>query len=889
MNMQIGDLVRLKTQNPLDCVVGIVERLGARQAKVRWIRLPWTSSEALLPEMSAFPLEQLALCRDPWSDARLGRWSDLEQLRLRIRAAELWLVNANGQLGNARTDLLPHQVCLVHEVVEQKVRRFIIAEEVGMGKTIETGMIVHALKQRRELERCLVICPAGQIRQWQEELEEKLRVRFEIYRHDIGGTRAFGFPMVIASLDTVKLDKPSTQLSGKSHREILLDAPNWDLIVFDEAHRLTAKDYGSKTEKTLNYRLAEELCERTRDFLFLTGTPHDGNDSKFRNLLKALDPTVVFSAHEKGRFFGNMVLKNRKSEATSAEGTRLFKNVAVEKVACQACEDGEKQFHETLNRYLIEGYGVADADPNNLRNRAIGFVMTTFQKLATSSVAAVRKALEKRLELLEGKEEKTARKPDHGTEGEDDRFAGEAEETELERLQVEKLRHAFAEVELKMLRKLVNHEVPSESKWIELRRLISEISKASSSEKFLIFTEYRGTVAFLVEHLENEYGSGSTATIMGGMSASNRHEAMDRFKHDSTCRFLISTEAGGEGINLQFCHLVVNYDLPWNPFRLVQRTGRVHRIGQTKNMRVFNLQLRNDLDERLADCHESRVDSAVERLWNVTGWNSEDIRDQLLGFAQEYINYEQIYREALSENSATESEIEISEGIKRAENAFRLAYDTVFQHAVSPFNPERFDKIVGSNLKLDDLREWLAAYLKLHGRRLMYRETEDLWEFLVPDALKDRLPADLRTVKGTFDRKRAMRDSNIELLAFGHPVIEMLGRHALAPNATGSLSRSSDSSGIMGSGVAWLLVQEGDDKTGASFQMLAISWDNDARYSILPIQDWTINALSSDQLLEPVDERGRDEILTFLASRFPNADFIEEKIFWVGLIQIRPK
>lgn len=212
-----------------------------------------------------------------------------------------------------------------------------IAEEVGMGKTIETGMIIHALIQRRELNRCLIICPAGLINQWQEELESKLKIPFRVYRQDVGGSQAFTHPRVIASLDTVKLNKPSWMLGNKSQREILLSAPDWDLVVFDEAHRLTAKTYGRKTEKTLNYRLAEALCERTRDFLFLTGTPHDGNDSKFRNLLKALDPEVDFDSSESERFFGKLILKNRKSKAIGADGRKLFKEVQAKKIPLLSC------------------------------------------------------------------------------------------------------------------------------------------------------------------------------------------------------------------------------------------------------------------------------------------------------------------------------------------------------------------------------------------------------------------------------------------------------------------------------------------------------------------------------------------------------------------------
>lgn len=887
MTFQIGDIVRLRSQAPLDCVSGVVEKVGIRQTRVNFVRMPWTPPEAELPEMREFPHDQLVKCRDPWSDAASGKWSTSEELRLRLRAAELWLANAHGQLGNARTDLLPHQVCLVHEVVERSPRRLMIAEEVGMGKTIETGMIVHALKERRELERCLVICPAGQIRQWQEELEDKLRVRFEIYRHDIDGKRAFSFPMVIASLDTAKLDKPSKQLGGKSHREILLEAPDWDLVVFDEAHRLTAKDYGTKTEKTLNFRLAEQLCERTRDFLFLTGTPHDGNDSKFRNLLKALDPEVVFSAEEPGRFFGSLILKNRKSEAINGEGQKLFKKVSVEKVACHACGDGEKQFHEALNVYLREGYGVADSDPDNPRSRAIGFVMTTFQKLATSSTAAVRKSLTKRLRLLEGDDPEDTHRD---AADEDERFEGENDERELERLQSEELRDAFAEMEVGMLRELVETAVPRESKWLELTRLIHEVSTTSPDEKFLIFTEYRGTVAFLKENLEARSGEGSTMSIMGGMTADERKETIGRFKSDPSCRFLVSTEAGGEGINLQFCNIVVNYDLPWNPFRLVQRIGRVHRIGQSRNMKVFNLQLRNDLDERLAGCHEERVDTAVERLSNVTGWNVEDIRDQLLGFAQEFINYEQLYRDALKESKSTLSEQEIAKGIKEAEKAFQLAYETVFKHSVAPFNPERFKELMGAGLQLDDLRSWVDSYLKQQGRRLMHREAEGLWEFLVPESLKDRVASGQRTVKGTFDRNRAMKDSGVEFLAFGHPVIELLLRHALGPNSPGGAVCLDAEGDAPAQGRAWALVREEQHAAAAAFQLIGIEWDGAGRCGIKADDHLALpeNPDATGGQVAPPEEV-LSQLYEVLAGCFPDSDFIEDRVHWLGLLTIQGK
>lgn len=885
MSLQPGDIVRLKDADALNPIVARVERVGIHQTRVQFMRLPWTRTDCELPEVREFPHDQLIKCRDPWSDVGEARWSTPEACRLKVRAAELWLSNGQGQLGSARTDLLPHQVCLVHDVVERKVRRVLIAEEVGMGKTIETGMIVHALLQRRELNRCLVVCPAGQIRQWQEELEDKLDVRFEIYRHDVDGHRAFSFPMVIASLDTLKLDAPTQRLRGKSHFGVLLGAPAWDLVVFDEAHRLSAKDYGTKTEKTLNYRLAEALCERTRDFLFLTGTPHDGNDSKFRNLLKTLDPKVVFSRQENGTFFGDIILKNRKSDARDAEGERLFKRVSVNNRWLDPLPDGEQQFHAKLISYLREGYGVAGQDPMNPRSRALGFVMTTFQKLASSSIAAVRNALAKRLSLLE-----TGTPITNGSIENDARFEGELEEDESRKQQAAQLRQAFIRTEITMLRELVDFEVPREQKLEELRKLAQEISASDSAEKFLIFTEYRGTVAFLKSTLEDIYGEGCVAVIMGGMSADDRKDAIQRFRDARDCRFLISTEAGGEGINLQFCNIVVNYDSPWNPFRVVQRIGRVHRIGQKRNMQIFTFRLRNELDQRLTECHESRVDVAVSRLTQVTGLDAADIRDQLLGLAQEFIDYEKLYRQTLKDSESKSSEAEIAEGLQKAEQAFQLAYDTIFKHAISPFNPDRFKKLVRHNLSLDDLHQWLDEYLKSQGRRLLYRDAEDLYEFQVPEALKHHLPPDRRTAKGTFDRKRAIRESSTALFAFGHETIDLLLRAALAPDSDGSaaVAQSSPDRSTTSATVS-VLLRQAEHAGSSAYRLLTVDCRKDVG-CLLPEQTFPSDLKPSSVLPGSLDTVQLKQTVTkFLAGQFPEIDFITDKIYWLSVCILDPQ
>jgi superfamily II DNA or RNA helicase len=885
MNLAVGDLVRLAEADTRGELIGKVERVGRHQARVLFRRLPWTPPSVALPEMRDFPIEQLELCRDPWSDLANGRWSELEAVRLRVRCAELWVGNQHGQLGNARTDLLPHQVCLVHEVVERKRRRVLIAEEVGMGKTIETGMIIHALVQRRELERCLVVCPAGQISQWQEELEDKLRVRFEVYRQDLDGQRAFSYPRVIASLDTLKLDAPTKKLRGKSHLEILLEAPDWDLVVFDEAHRLTARDYGRKTEKTLNYRLAEQLSQRTRDFILLTGTPHDGNDGKFRNLLKALEPEVSFSRQQPGIFFGDLILKNRKSEVRDATGELLFKQVKVEKMSLAALDSGEAQFHSALTQYLREGYGVAEKDPADPRNRALGFVMITFQKLASSSAAAVRAALQKRLTRLRKTEAIAAPMESDVESSEDSRFVGEEEERTLEELQSKLLRDAFTASEVKMLQELLECPILAEAKWNELCRLINAGIQSNVSEKFLIFTEYRGTLSFIEKSLTQRHGEGSVATIQGGMGVEARREAMRRFRDDPVCRFLVSTEAGGEGINLQFCSVVVNYDLPWNPFRVIQRIGRVHRIGQQRDMRVFNYRLHNELDERLSECHEQRVESSVARLSEVTGLVPSDVRDQLLGFAQEFINYDRIFADSFAKASAKSSEDEISEGIRRAEEAFKVAYETVFKHAVAPFNPERFEKLVGGGLTLDALRQWLEAWLKAKGRRLMHREEEHLDEFLLPESLKYRFPAGERSVKGSFDRARAVRDPSVPLLAFGHPAIDTIARQAVSTDAGAFVATFQSPQGEPALDAIVVALLQTESHEGASaHQLLHIKRDPSGAWSVAApsLMDRLSESEKHTVALTPKDLRESFE--EFVQNQFPELDFVADQLHYVAVL-----
>ena len=291
---------------------------------------------------------------------------------------------------------------------------------------------------------------------------------------------------------------------------------------------------------------------------------------------------------------------------------------------------------------------------------------------------------------------------------------------------------------------------------------------------------------------------------------------------------------------------------------------------------------------RVTECHESRVDTAVARLAQVTGLDATDIRDQLLGLAQEFIDYEKLYRQALKDSETKSSEAEIAEGIQKAEEAFQLAYDTIFKHAVSPFNPDRFKKLIRQNLTLEDLHEWLDAYLKTQGRRLLHREEEDLYEFLLPEGLKHHLPPNQRTAKGTFDRKRAIREASTPLLAFGHPAIDLLLRASLAPDSDGGATIAEPpASATPPFAFVTVLLRQQEHAGSSAYRLLSVECAADLTCSLA-------EAGSMDGLKAPAAEAPprdtpalRTAVADFLSQQLPEIDFLADKLHWLSVCYLQ--
>ena len=604
-------------------------------------------------------------------------------------------------------------------------------------------------------------------------MKEKFNLDFPIYGDEVQGIQAFNtHNLLIASLDTIKLDRPRKSGRLDGHKTVILESEPWDIIVFDEAHRLSAKaGTKRKVDKTLAFKLAEELQDRCDAILLLTGTPHQGDQIKFELLMGLVDENVNFLAKpknpEKAVPYTQLVLRNQKSKVTDADGNPIFKDIVIKPVWVALKTSGEKAFHAALEEYLREGYGYADLDPKDKHHQAIGFVMVIFQKMAASSTAAIKRALVKRGETIRSKKKKS---PEKAVSAKDERFAGELEEVQLDLIADD-----FCEVELFLIQRLLDMEVPEDGKVEELFKVIDAVSKNNPAKKVLIFTEYRGTQDFLVEQLATRYGADCTTIIKGGMRLGEKSRSQKEFREDEGKRFLVSTEAGGEGINLQFAHILINYDMPWNPFRLAQRYGRLYRYGQKEVVQAFNFSYKDSVETLIREYLERKTRIAAKTLAKITGERVQDIEQSLLGVYEEHLDYDKIYRDAMAKKDLKPSQAMIDEAVAKGQEAYRKGYKMLKN--VGQFNPDRFRQYINSPLDLSHVEQFVLEFVSRKGQRRMSPRA-GLYYLITPRVLRADKRVQKKYTEVTFDREQAMNEPRMEFLAIGHPLTDAAIRYA---------------------------------------------------------------------------------------------------------------
>ena len=573
----------------------------------------------------------------PWSFDGDGALFRLVSEAQRIRLAHLF--DPVLAVHTSVVEPLPHQITAVYEsMLPRQPLRFLLADDPGAGKTIMAGLLIKELIARGDLQRCLVVCPGSLAEQWQDELYRRFHLPFEILTNDKLEAARTGNWFLEANLVIARLDK----LSRNEDVQHKLQAPDcrWDLVVCDEAHKMSATFFGGEVKYTKRYRLGQLLSGLTRHFLLMTATPHNGKEEDFQLFMALIDGDRF-----EGRFrdgvhvaeVSDLMRRMVKENLLKFDATPLFPERIAYTVPYRL-SDAEARLYAAVTDYVREEFNRAEALENDRRAGTVGFALTILQRRLASSPAAIHQSLRRRRERLESRlrELQVLQRGGQAVvafaftgpefDPEDVEDLDEAPENEIEAAEQEVLDQATAarsitelkaEIEtLKALEALALEVRRSgtDTKWRELASLLGEIFTVgglvsriaepdvpygageipqptpSPRQKLVVFTEHRDTLSYLHDRITSLLGrEGSVVTIHGGVGREDRLKAQEAFRHDPQVQVLLATDAAGEGINLQRAHLMVNYDLPWNPNRLEQRFGRIHRIGQTEVCHLWNL------------------------------------------------------------------------------------------------------------------------------------------------------------------------------------------------------------------------------------------------------------------------------------------------------------
>jgi len=636
-------MTKLEDLKPHAIVRGLI-----RDSAVAVISIRWFGSDVLeltYKEQNG-EVGQVLLYRDdeprldvvepgrPWAFDADGDLFRLVSEAQRIRLAHLFdpLLAVHTSL----LDPLPHQIAAVYEVMlPRQPLRFLLADDPGSGKTIMAGLLIKELRMRGDVQRCLVVCPGSLVEQWQDELYERFQLPFEVMTNDRLEAARTGNYFLETNLVIARLDKCARDEAVQEK----LQAPDctWDLVVVDEAHKMSATFFGGEVQYTKRYRLGQILTSRTRHLLLLTATPHNGKEEDFQLFLALLDQDRF-----EGRFrdgvhqvdVSDLMRRMVKERLVRFDGTPLFPERIAYTVPYRLT-DREARLYQEVTNYVREEFNRAEALENDQRAGTVGFALTILQRRLASSPEAIYQSLRRRRERLEGRlrELELARRgaavpaaagPALDREHLDD--LDDAPDDEVARTEQEVLDQATAarttdelKAEIATLKRLEAlaqqvRQSGEDRKWRELSSLLAEIFTqaalsdgvregpapygsgpipkpvSSPHQKLVVFTEHRDTLTYLCSRIATLFGRPEAlVAIHGGMGREERKKAQEAFLHDPEVRVLVATDAAGEGINLQRAHLMVNYDLPWNPNRIEQRFGRIHRIGQTEVCHLWNL------------------------------------------------------------------------------------------------------------------------------------------------------------------------------------------------------------------------------------------------------------------------------------------------------------
>lgn len=737
-------MARLEDLTVGSIVAGLVNHTSVQVIAVKWygssvLEMTYKTDQGMLASQLVYREDEARLEIQeknlPWSFDADGDAVRLASEAYRIHLAHIF--DPYLAVHTSAIEPLPHQISAVYqEMLPRLPLRYILADDPGAGKTIMTGLLLKELMVRGDLKRCLIVSPGSLSEQWQDELYGKFHLRFDILTSDRLESAVSGNAFAETDLCIARLDK----LARSDTLKDKLRATEWDLIVVDEAHKMSATVWGEEVKYTKRFQLGRLLSEITRHFLLLTATPHNGKGQDFHLFLSLVDQERFEGAARSSSQavdVTDIMRRLVKEDLLKFDGTPLFPERRAYTVNYDL-SPGEAALYQAVTEYVQEEFNRADQLSSDHRS-TVGFALTILQRRLASSPEAIYQSLHRRRERLENRlnEEKIGKRAAEfqsrlcfdAEYDEDDYASAEVEEEEENVADQASASRTIRELEaeiatLRRLERLANDVRVSgeDRKWEELSRLLQDnesmFAPDGQREKLIIFTEHRDTLRYLTDKIRTLFGSEeAVVTIHGGMLRDERRKVEERFRQDKEVRILIATDAAGEGINLQRAHLMINYDLPWNPNRLEQRFGRIHRIGQTEVCHLWNLVSQQTREGMVFQCLFRKLEEERAALggkvFDVLGGitfdnrslrellieairesNEPEVRDRMRRVVDHAMDTAK-FRELIVENALTEDTMDVSKVMEIRADMERMEAHKLQPHFVEAFFIQAFKTLGG--------------------------------------------------------------------------------------------------------------------------------------------------------------------------------------------------
>jgi SNF2 family DNA or RNA helicase len=793
-------------------VRGIVPNQTAHVVSVEWIgnqaiNVVFRDQDGSVSETTLYRDDEPRIALDargrPWTFDADGALLRLVTEANRIKLAHYF--DPYLAIHTSLVDPLPHQISAVYEeMLPRQPLRFLLADDPGAGKTIMAGLFIKELIARSDLERCLVVAPGSLVEQWQDELGEKFSLEFDILTRDMIETARSGNPFNDRNRMIVRLDvlARNEELQGK-----LLKSQEWDLIICDEAHRMSATYFGGEVKYTKRYQLGQSLGSICRHLLLMSATPHNGKEEDFQLFMALLDGDRFEGRFRDGVHYadaGDMMRRLTKEELLRFDGRPLFPERRAYTVKYEL-SDLEARLYTAVTEYVREEMNRVQrfTETDGKKKNNVGFALQILQRRLASSPAAIYQSLKRRRERLENElaEAQLAAKGSQSIIGTIDITTeslrnideyGQDEVDEIEEListgatTAETVDQLLIEVEtLKSLEQMALAVLRSgqDTKWTQLDRILDDklmVDTDGNRRKLIIFTEPKDTLFYLADKVRARLGRPDAVDVIhGGVTREERRKVIERFMQDRDMLVLIANDAAGEGVNLQRGHLMVNYDLPWNPNKIEQRFGRIHRIGQMEVCHLWNL-VASDTREgevyaRLLEKLEAAREALGGRVYDVLGelFEGTALKDLLLEAIQ-YGEQEEVKARLFQKVDGAIDQDHLIELLQRRS----LTNDTLPEARVEELRIE-MERAEAQRLQPHHIQSFFVGAFEHLGGRMKRRE-EGRWEIThVPVNIRERdrqigtgAPIQKKYERICFEKNRINQQPVAAFICPGHPLLD---------------------------------------------------------------------------------------------------------------------